>query len=201
MTRQLALMGGTFDPIHMGHLKVAQSIYEALHFEKIVFLPAYIPPHKLGQNSSPAADRLAMVKLALQDYPAFTLDDMEIKKGGLSYTYETVEAIRAKHPDYEIYFLIGADSLVQLASWYHIRELLDEVKFVVARRPGYKPDQSQLEYHFGPGVMERLVFVDTVRLHISSTDIRTRVRAGKPIKGLVPAAVEKYIYEHHLYQA
>jgi nicotinate-nucleotide adenylyltransferase len=125
---------------------------------------------------------------------------MEIKKGGLSYTYETVEAIRAKHPDYEIYFLIGADSLVQLATWYHSKELLDEVKFVVARRPGYKPDRGQLEYHFGPGVMERLIFVDTVRLHISSTDIRRRVQEGKSIKGLVPASVEQYIHEHHLYQ-
>lgn len=200
MTRQLALMGGTFDPIHMGHLKVAQSIYEALHFEKIVFLPAYIPPHKLAQNSSPAQDRLAMVKLALEDYPAFTLEDMEIQKGGLSYTYKTVEAIRAKHPEYEIYFLIGADSLVQLASWYHIRELLDEVKFVVAQRPGYKPDSRELEYHFGPGVMERLVFINSVRLNISSTAIRGLVRAGKKITGLVPPAVEKYIYEHHLYQ-
>jgi nicotinate-nucleotide adenylyltransferase len=104
---------------------------------------------------------------------------MEIKKGGLSYTYETVEAIRAKHPDYEIYFLIGADSLVQLATWYHIRELSRRGQVRGGqKRPGYKPDQSQLEYHFGPGVMERLVFVDTVRLHISSTDIRAPGAGG-----------------------
>jgi nicotinate-nucleotide adenylyltransferase len=198
--KQVALMGGTFDPVHMGHLKVAQCIYDELHFEKIVFLPAAIPPHKVGRDCASATDRLAMLRLALAKYPYFRLDEMEIKKGGLSYTFETISAIRKKHPNDDVYFLIGADSLVQLDTWYHSKELIDEVKFVVAKRPGYKPDMEKLEYQFGPGFMDKLIFVNTVSMNISSTKIRERVRQGKKITGLVTPEVEQYILEHQLYK-
>ncbi len=199
MDKRLALMGGTFDPIHMGHLAVAQSVCEELRFEKIIFIPDFIPPHKQKQEFSPAQDRLAMLQLALKGYHRFFLDEMEIKKGGLSYTFQTIEAIRHKHPEYKLYFLIGADSLGQLSTWYRIKDLLEEVRFVVARRPGYQMKMEEFQYHFGPAAMDKIIFVEAAGLNISSTDIRRRVRAGVSITGLVPKAVEGYILSHHLY--
>lgn len=198
--RTLALLGGTFDPIHEGHLHIAQAVYRQFGFTRIVFLPDYIPPHKQSLKSTPALERLAMARLALQPYPDFVVDDLEIRRGDVSYTYDTVTGLKKAHPGYEIYLVIGGDSLEQLPTWYQSRLLVQEVKFVVAARPGYHPEIAKLEAFFGPGTGDRFLLAQTPRLDISSTEIRRRVQAGESITGLVPAVVEHYIYEHNLYR-
>jgi nicotinate-nucleotide adenylyltransferase len=198
--KTLALLGGTFDPLHVGHLHIAQAVYQQFGFTRIVFLPDYLPPHKQGQKSTPALERLEMARLALEPYPDFVVDDLEIRRGNISYTYDTVMGLKQAHPAYEIYLVIGGDSLEQLPTWYQSRRLVQEVKFVVAARPGYHPQIAKLEEFFGPGTGSRFLRAQTPMLDISSTDIRRRVREGESITGLVPPVVERYIYEHGLYR-
>ena len=197
--KSLGILGGTFDPIHMGHLRMAEHVFQRMELESIVFIPAYVPPHKLGQDFAPAQDRYAMTELAVADNPHFTVSDMELKRTGVSYTIDTIRQLHAQYEDRELNFIIGADSVAQLHTWHNIEEMLELTRFVAVWRPGYEGAMEEMVQHLGQRARERVLLLDTPVYDISSTEIRTRIRQGASLAGLVPQAVEKYIYEHGLY--
>ncbi|MEE3381734.1 MAG: nicotinate-nucleotide adenylyltransferase [Succiniclasticum sp.] len=200
---RLAIMGGTYDPIHEGHLRIADAVQRQLEFDRVLFLPALNPPHKQYRHrfASPE-DRLAMVRLAVAPYPYFMASSLEYERGGLSYTYDLVRLLQDRRPDADLALIIGEDSLEQLGTWYRAEDLLRLVRFVVAARPGYRPREGihLLERQFGSWVRDRVVYADVPETAVSSTEIRDRVRRGLPIRGMVPAAVERYIAEKGLYR-
>ena len=200
---RLAIMGGTFDPIHEGHLRIADAVQRQLEFDRVLFLPALNPPHKQYRHrfASPE-DRLAMVRLAVAPYPYFMASSIEYERGGLSYTYDLVRLLQDRRPDADLALIIGEDSLEQLGTWYRAEDLLRLVRFVVAARPGYGPREGMhlLEQQFGNWVRERIVCAAVPETAVSATEIRDRVRRGLPIRGMVPAAVERYIAEKGLYR-
>ena len=201
---RLAIMGGTFDPIHMGHLRMAHAVQQQLAFDRVVFLPSYIPPHKQTRSDFASwQDRLAMVELAVQNYADFVVSSLEFDRGGVSYTYDTVNHMQELWPDAAIYLIIGEDSLTQLYTWYRALDLLRLVYFVAAERPGYEGEVgvARLTKAYGSWAAEKIIHAEVPETAISSTEIRKRLREGKPIRGMVPMAVEQYIYERGLYRA
>lgn len=201
---RLAIMGGTFDPVHMGHLRMAHAVQQQLDFDRVVFLPAYLPPHKQTRADCASwQDRLAMVQLAVQGYDNFVVSSLEFERGGLSYTYDTVNIMQELWPDAEIYLIIGEDSLTQLYTWYRVHDLLRLVYFVAAERPGYEGEAGveRLTKAYGPWAAEKIIHAEVPETAISSTEIRKRLREGKPIRGMAPLAVEQYICERGLYRA
>jgi nicotinate-nucleotide adenylyltransferase len=201
---RLAIMGGTFDPIHMGHLRMAHAVQQQLAFDRVVFLPSYIPPHKQTRSDFASwEDRLAMVQLAVQKYADFVVSSLEFDRGGVSYTYDTVNFMQELWPDAAIYLIIGEDSLTQLFTWYRVQDLLRLVYFVAAERPGYEGEEgvARLTKAYGSWTAEKIIHAEVPETAISSTEIRKRLREDKPIRGMVPMAVEQYIYERGLYRA
>ena len=201
---RLAIMGGTFDPIHMGHLRMAHAVKRQLDFDRVVFLPAYIPPHKQKRADFASwQDRLAMVELAIKEYENFVVSSLEFDRGGISYTYDTVTFMQELWPDAEIYLIIGEDSLTQLYTWYRVPDLLRLVHFVAAERPGYEGEfgVARLTKAYGAWVAEKIIHAEVPHTAISSTEIRKRLREEKPIRGMTPLAVEEYIHKHGLYRA
>lgn len=199
--KRLGIMGGTFDPVHLGHLRTAEFIYDHLGLAKIIFVPAFIAPHKVGLEFAPAADRYRMTELATEPYPYFEVNDIELKRSGVSYTYDTVMQLKGLYPDCELYFIIGADAVPMLNTWHKIRELLGEVTFIAADRPGYGQTVNKVCEFFGELAKNKILLLDTPEVDISSTNIRERVRQGISIKGLVPENVEQYIFKEHLYRS
>ena len=200
---RLAIMGGTFDPVHMGHLRMAHAVQQQLVFDKVVFLPAYIPPHKQTRTDLASwEDRLAMVELGIRDYDDFVVSCLELDRGGVSYTFDTVNRLQDLWPDAKIYVIIGEDSLTSLYTWYKVIELLRMVYFVAAERPGYEGEEGmkRLTRAYGSWAEEKIIHAEIPETAISSTEIRRRLRDGKPIRGMVPLAVEQYIYENGLYR-
>lgn len=196
----LGILGGTFDPIHIGHLRIAEAVYERIALEQIIFIPAFVPPHKVGQDYAPAEHRYAMTELAVKPYPYFTVSDMELRRSGVSYTIDTLRELRQIYPDKELYFIIGADSVAQLHTWNSINEMLQLATFVAAGRPGYEGVMEEVVHHLGVAAAERIMLLHTPEYDISSTEIRTRLHEGASLAGLVPRAVEQYINAHNLYQ-
>lgn len=199
-SKGLGILGGTFDPIHLGHLHMAEAVYASLELEKIIFIPAFVPPHKIGLDYAPAADRYAMTKLAVEAYPHFSVSDMELKRNGVSYTIDTLRELHAQQPDKHLYFIIGADSVVQLHTWNSIYEMLDLATFVAAGRPGYAGVRDEVVRNLGAEAAKKIILLHTPEYDISSTVIRSRIREKASLDGLVPQAVEQYIYEHGLYK-
>lgn len=200
MNRKIGILGGTFDPIHMGHLRLAQAVYDAMDLDMLLFIPANVAPHKVGLSFANPEQRYTMTKLALADKPHFTVSDMELRRTGVSYTYHTIQELKQQYPEDEIYFIIGADTVPQLHTWHRIKELLQDVIFVAAARPGYTDVLKQAEVQLGPVVRERVKLLDTPEYDVSSTEIRQKVAMHAGLEDLVPEAVANYIYEHGLYK-
>ncbi|MFH1746020.1 MAG: nicotinate-nucleotide adenylyltransferase [Planctomycetota bacterium] len=202
MAREL-LFGGSFDPIHVGHLIVSRFVAEQLEIDRVVLIPGANPPHKLNQVLAPAEDRLAMCRLAVADDPSFAVSDWEIRQGSITYTLHTVRHfLRSDPANTELYWLVGMDSLVELGTWYRVGELVELCTVVTAGRPGFEePDLSGLAGPLSAEQIERLrrSVVESPLVDVSSTDIRQRVRAGKSIRYLVPEAVRAYVGECGLY--
>lgn len=196
----LGILGGTFDPVHMGHLHMAEAVYERMQLEQIMFIPAYVAPHKVGLDFAPAEERFRMTQLAVEPYSQFIVSDIELRRSGVSYTIDTVRELSKIYADRELYFIIGADSVVQLHTWNNIYDLLELATFVAAGRPGYEGVMEQVVATLGAEAAKRIVLLDTPEYDISSTDIRTRIRSGQSLAGLVPSAVEEYIRSHGLYK-
>lgn len=196
----LGILGGTFDPVHMGHLHMAEAVYERMQLEQIMFIPAYVAPHKVGLDFAPAEERFRMTQLAVEPYSQFVVSDIELRRSGVSYTIDTVRELSKIYADRELYFIIGADSVVQLHTWNNIYDLLELATFVAAGRPGYEGVMEQVVATLGAEAAKRIVLLDTPEYDISSTDIRTRIRSGQSLAGLVPSDVEEYIRSHGLYK-
>ena len=189
------LFGGTFDPPHFGHLIVAQTIFEAEHFDKIVFVPAHIPPHKKERKISSVALRLEMLKIATIDNPNFEISDIELKRGGISYSLETIHTYKEQTglDREDLYYLIGSDSLKQLQTWQNPKAILEECQLIVAIRPGFRPSDIP------NWILAKVQFANIPRIEISSTQIRARWVEDKTIRYMVTQPVWTYINKHNLY--
>ncbi len=197
---RIGILGGTFDPPHLGHLVIAEQARANLNLAKVYFVPAKQPPHKLNEPVSPLKERAAMLKLAVDDYPFFGLSMIEASRPGPSYTVDTIRLMRDEFPPAtELYFIMGMDSLENLPTWHKPEELVKRCCLAVLRRPGYHVDLDKLEEQV-PGVKSSVVFIPAPELDISSSDLQERVRRGQSIHYMVPDAVAEYIEEHHLYQ-
>ena len=189
------LFGGTFDPPHFGHLIVAQTIFEAEHFDKIVFIPAYIPPHKKGQEISSLELRLEMLKIAIKDNPNFEISDIEIKRGGISYSLETIRDYKEQTElsQDELFYLIGSDSLKLFYAWENPKAILKECQLIVAIRPGFRPSDIP------NWILAKVQFANIPRIEISSSQIRARWIEDKTIRYMVTQPVWKFINENNIY--
>ena len=198
MSKLVGIMGGTFNPIHNGHIAIAEIVRRELRLDEVRFIPTGDPPHK--QVHLPAKYRLAMVKLAIADKPGFTVSDVEIRRAGTSYTYQTLEEINRREPEAELVFSVGGDMLRDLGHWRNPGEILSRAALAAVQRPGADMDAVR-------GAAERLrrEYGATVHLmrecgpKISSTQIRALVREGMDIGALVPPEVENYIRANKLY--
>ena len=195
-------MGGTFDPIHVGHLIAAEWVREAAVLDEVIFVPAGDPPHKEAGRVSPAQHRYRMTLLATATNPRFSVSRIELDRDGKSYTVHTVEALRRELGDgAELYFILGSDSMADVPNWYEPHRLLGLCHFLVAARPGW--DRRLVETSLGPLYQpnrERIHMVDIPGIDLSSSEIRARVREGRSIRYMVPDLVERYIQEHGLYR-
>lgn len=197
--KALGILGGSFDPIHNGHTMLAQNVYERLNLERVIFIPAFVAPHKIGLSYASPIDRYRMTELAIAGTPHFSVSDVELQKAGISYTFETLRIMKKQFPEQDLYFIIGADSVPQLETWHHIEEIFTLAKFAVVYRPGYDAEIAVAKQHFGKDG-EKLIMVKTPEYAVSSTLVRENIIKKLPLTGLVAPAVEKYIYEHHLYE-
>lgn len=204
MAQRIGLYGGSFDPIHFGHLISARSLAEQLSLNRVVLIPAMLPPHKQTSELTDARHRLEMARLAVQGDPLFEVSDAELHRAGPSYTFDTVTQFRQQlGPQVELFWFIGADSLPELPSWYRVAELVKVVRIVTAARPGWtRPDPAQLNVAIGSASARQLLedCLETPRIDISATEIRARVRSGLSIRYLVPERVASYIASQRLYQ-
>lgn len=199
MKKQVGIFGGTFDPIHLGHLMTAEVVRDYFHLDQIVFIPAAEPPHKALDGVSEARHRYHMTELAIAGNPHFAISDIEMHRKGPSYSRDTLaELLKRYDHNREYFFIVGADSVVNLHTWRRPHELLEMCHFIGASRPGCLPDMRKLQTQFGT-LAAKIHCLETPELEISSTDIRQRVRDGKTIRYLVPDAVAEYIYAEKLY--
>lgn len=198
------MIGGTFDPVHYGHLVIAEEVYAALDLAEMVFVPAGHPPHKPDSLVAAGHHRLAMLELAIANNAHFSISRVDLERPGPSYTVETLRLLRQQWGEQTaIYFLIGWDSLEDLLTWHDPAGVLAQLSYLVAvRRPGFQEDsgyRDSLEARL-PGIKQRLLVVSAPQLEISSTDLRTRIAQGRPIKYQLPESVEQYIEQYRLYQ-
>ena len=195
---RLGVLGGTFDPPHVGHVLGALDAVEALALERLIVVPAGTQPLKAGRETAPAADRLAMTRLAFGDAPPFSVDPIEMERTGLSYTVDTLEALAVRHPGAELFFVTGADVVRTFAQWRDPERVLRLARLVILARGG----QGAGDDEAGRRELERrgALFPSARRVDVSSTEVRRRVRAGKSIRGFVPDAVAAYIERAGLYR-
>ena len=191
---KICLFGGTFDPPHIGHLLISQAICEVEEFDKILFIPAYNPPHK--KDISPIDHRVEMVKLSISGNPKFELSDIEIKREGISYTIDTIRALKKEMnlTRENTYYLMGSDSLLEFHNWREPEAILNECQVIVAIRPGFRPSDIQ---HW---ILHRIQFANIPRYEIASTTIRARWIENMTIRYMVTLPVWDYIHENKLYE-
>lgn len=200
---RLGIFGGTFDPVHYGHLLLAEACREECRLDELWFMPAAVPPHKQVQTLTPAKDRVEMLRLAIAGQAAFSVSLLEIEHGGVSYTVSTLEAVQASRPEAQLFFPMGADSLRDLPTWREPRRICELAVPIIVRRAGSpEPDFAALD---GLATRERLSQIKSFQfemplIELSSTDIRSRVARGQSIRFRTPRGVEKYIETHGLYR-
>jgi nicotinate-nucleotide adenylyltransferase len=215
--RSVALFGGTFDPVHAGHIAVAQAAKRRFHLEAIHFIPSSRPPHKTKLALTPFVHRYAMVALACAERQSFLPSLAEAELDGAAphvfYTIDTVRRFRREHPDDHLFFIVGADQFLEIPTWKNYAVLLDACDFIIASRPGFRLEALRLVVppeKLGPApapdphkvVLRKSVIhlLTTVASHVSSTEIRERLEKGQSVRGLVPARVEEYILSQALYR-
>lgn len=184
----VGIFGGTFNPIHLGHLLLAETAREALTLDRVLFIPTHLPPHKPSKDLLPALVRLKLVQLAIRDHHAFVASDIELHRPGPSYTVETVKTLHRQLPDAKLFLLMGQDMLA--VPWMGWRELKRLCTIMAVRRPGTKAPKSE----------KAIQWFQMPQVDIASSDIRRRIRQGRSIRYLVPGVVERYIRQHHLYR-
>jgi len=217
MKERIGLFGGTFNPIHCGHIRAAGEVLERFSLDKVLFIPSFIPPHKERMGIAPARDRLRMVELACREEPRFAASSIEVDAGETSYSIITLEKVKRIYPGAWTFFVLGVDAFLEIETWRDHERVLEECLFIVMTRPGYRFDQADLVLGGPLGekahhVSEkekinddlfgkcRIFFLPIQALDISSTEVRRRIGTGETIEGLVPKAVGDYIRSHHLYR-
>lgn len=195
---RLGIMGGTFDPIHYGHLFVAEEARARFALDHVLFVPNGAPPHKTEVLLTAAQDRYEMTRLATRDNPAFTCTALELDRTGPSYTVDTLAALRAQYASAELFYITGIDAIADILTWRRHAEIIRMATFIAAARPGF--DLKTLQDRLPAAYMERILMLGTTAQGISSTDIRERIRANLPTRYLTPDEVLDYIREHHLYE-
>ena len=207
----MGVLGGTFDPVHYGHLKTAHAAYRQVGLGSVRILPCYQPVHRESPIAS-ADQRVAMLQLALQEFPEFELDVRELSRGGPSYSYDTLKSLHEDFPDAHLCFLIGADAFLQFTEWYRWQEILELAHLLVMVRPGYQilpgTRARELFQSYGASAQTELsksaagkiLPVAVPKVDISSTVIRERLRSGESISGLVPAALEEWLQTQSIYR-
>lgn len=198
MVARIGVFGGTFDPVHYGHLAIAEEARAALNLERVLFVPAAQQPLKHGHHEASALHRLAMTRLACQSNPAFEVSPIEIERAGISYTAITLEVLRTQL-NAELFFIIGADALADLPLWHRATELPTLACLVAVTRPGVDVDLIRLLQAI-PTLEGRMQMLEGPQLELSSTELRQRVVAGQNLRYLVPDLVVEYIERHHLYR-
>ena len=195
---RIGIFGGTFNPIHLGHLLIARDALEQCGLSCVKFIPAAMPPHKKATPLAPADHRLRMMELAIHGNRQFQIDDIEIRRGGGSYSFETVAQLKEKHPRTDFYFILGSDSYRELHQWHKAKQLVTLCQFIVLARSGYEP--KNLHLRAAAFRKLRAHFVPSHPCSISSSEIRQRIAARQSIRYLVPEAVRRYIERHRLYR-
>jgi nicotinate-nucleotide adenylyltransferase len=200
----LGVLGGTFDPIHLVHLALAEEAAESLGLERVMFVPAGSPPHKPGVPITPGADRLAMVSLAIAGNDRFVASRLELDRDGPSYTVDTLEALvasrRAQGIAGELTLILSADAFLGLMSWRNPRRVIELARLAVAPRDGYPEAGPGFLARHLPDLADRAVFLDAPRIRLSASELRERAAAGRSLRYLVPDAVAAYIGDHGLYR-
>ena len=202
--RSLGVFGGTFDPIHVAHLAVAQEAAESAGLERVVFIPAGEPPHKPGLVATPPEQRLAMVELAIAGNPRFAVDRREIDRAGPSYTVDTLEALHAeavaadRTPDVRL--ILSAEAFIELMTWHEPRRVVELALVIVAPRDGYPAAGPEFLARHLPDLADRATFLDAPRMRLSASELRRRAASGRSLRYLVPDAVAAYIGDHGLYR-
>ena len=200
----LGILGGTFDPIHIAHLAVAEEAREAFELDRVLFIPAGIPPHKRTRTITPGEDRLAMLELAIADNPAFAASRIELDRDGPSYTVDTLETLRSERlaagdpPD--LVLIVSAEAFADFAGWREPLRILALATVAVAPRDGFPDATPEAVARDFPGLEDRVVLLDGPRLRLSASDLRARAAAGRSLRYLVPDAVAAHIEDHALYR-
>jgi nicotinate-nucleotide adenylyltransferase len=190
---RLGLFGGTFDPPHIGHLIVAQDVHDALGLDRVIFIPAAVPPHKADEGVSPPALRLEMIRAAVADDDRFRVSDVELRREGPSYTVDTLEELRSRDPGAFVYFIVGADQFRSFHTWREPEAVARLARLAVMTRSGWSPDRD------APPIDVEYEAVPVTRVDLSSTDIRRRIREGRSVRYMVPGPVLRIIERERLY--
>lgn len=199
--KKIGILGGTFDPVHIGHLILAEQARTEASLDQVIFMPAMVQPFKLDQKSAEGEHRLAMLREAIAGNPYFSVSELELSSAEISYTIHTLRACRKEFGEAaEICFIIGTDAFLSIEKWFASEELLSNYTFLVGFRPGYREDErrvliSKLQASFHTSILE----IRNPEVEVSSSDIKNRIREKKSIRYLVPEQVEKYILENSLY--
>ena len=191
---RIGIMGGTFNPIHYGHLVTAEVVRDRFKLDKVIFVPSHRTPYKGRKDLASSSHRYKMVKLAVENNGHFSVSDIEIKRGGKSYTRDTMKKFKKKFgKEAKLFFITGADAIAQMPRWKRAKELPTLCEFIAVSRPGFKLKRLPVKYQ------RHTHLIEVPALAISSTDIRKRLKEGRTIKYLLPEKVERYIYQHRLY--
>jgi len=195
---KLGILGGTFDPIHVGHLAVAKAAIECAQLDRVLFVPSALPPHRAAAQA-PAEDRLAMTNLAVRGEPNFEVSDVEVRRGGRSYTVETLSELHRAHPDDELFLILGWDAARLFRTWHQPERVSSLASVVIVDRPGQGPPaQSELA---GLGLdPARVIKCHVPTPDVSGSALRRAIAAGQPVTGQLPPAVERYVADHDLYR-
>lgn len=195
MGDRIGILGGTFDPIHIGHLIIGQETLRCCSLDRVIFIPSADPPHKRSSKMAPAEVRAEMVRLAIADNPFFELSRIELDRPGISYTVDTLQILRRRLGDSaQLFLIIGADGAVEMRTWCDPESVLELAQVTVVGRPGF--DLQQVD----PGLGRQMTFLETPLVDVSSTDIRRRLRAGDPVRYLLPEPVVRFIQSRGLYR-
>lgn len=198
-TAKIGIMGGTFNPIHIGHLMIAEEARQRYNLEKVLFIPASIPPHKEVDEAT-AQQRLEMTRLAVADNPFFVVSDIEIKRQGRSYTVDTLQALRERYgTERQLYFIAGTDTIQDLPNWHRIDDILKLCQFIGASRPDGTEAIDNVIYHFGR-LGTHIHKLEVPTMDVSSTDLRYRIRHGLPVRYMIPHGVCEYIEKNGVYR-
>lgn len=198
---RLGILGGTFDPVHYGHLLLAETCRQELELDSVRIIPAGSPPHKQQFRITDGHARADMLELAVAGYPELIVDRRELRRQGASYTVETLTELQHEFPGAKLFFLMGADSLKDISSWREPDRIAQLATLVACNRPGHAlPDGLEVAEWVGAKIAERTVLVRIPGVDLSATDLRDRVRCGKNLRFMTPRAVEAYVQQHRLYE-